>query len=73
MNASARLIFYAHKHCHIKPLLLQLHWLLIRLRIEFKILLNTFKVLLGSAPKYLINISYRHPVTIYGKITREFF
>ena len=56
MNASARLIFCAPKHCHITPLLQQLHWLPIRLRIEFKILLITYKVLQGSAPKYLIDL-----------------
>ena len=56
MNASARLIFCTPKHCHITPLLQQLHWLPIRLRIEFKILLITFKVLQGSAPKYLIDL-----------------
>ena len=47
MNASALLIFCASKHCHIAPLLQQLHWLPICLRIEFKILLITFKVLQG--------------------------
>ena len=31
MNASARLIFCAPKHCHITPLLQQLYWLPIRL------------------------------------------
>ena len=56
MNAGARLIFCAPKHCNITPLLQQLHWLLIRLGIEFKILLITFKVLLGSAPEHLIDL-----------------
>ena len=42
--------------CHIAPLLQQLYWLPIRLRIEFKILLITFKVFQGSAPKYLIDL-----------------
>ena len=56
MNASARLIFCTPKHCHITPLLQQLHWLPIRLRIEFKILLITFKVLQGSTPKYLVDL-----------------
>ena len=56
MNASARLIFCAPKRCHITPLLQQLHWLPIRLSIKFKILLITFKVLQGSAPKYLIDL-----------------
>ena len=56
MNVSARLIFCAPQYCHITPLLQQLHWLPIRLRIEFKILLITFKVLQGLAPKYLIDL-----------------
>ena len=65
MNASARLIFFAPKHCHITPLLQQLHWLPIRLRIEFKILLITFKVLQGSAPKYLSNLIFILPLSRY--------
>ena len=72
MNASARLIFCAPKHCHITPL----HWLPIRLRIEFKILLITYKVLQGSGPQYLIDlisVLYRHPVMIYAEITQKFF
>ena len=56
MDARARLIFCAPKHCHITPLLQQLHWLPVRLRIEFKILLITSKVLPGSAPKHLIEL-----------------
>ena len=73
MNASARLIFCAPKHCHITPLLLRLHWLPIRLRIEFKIFLITYKVLQGSAPKYLIDlISVLLPSsTYYSRIVRE--
>ena len=54
MNASARLIFCAPNYGHTTPLLQQLHWLPICLRIEFKILLITFKVLQDSFPKYLI-------------------
>ena len=75
MNASARLIFCAPQHYHITPLIQQLHWLPIRLRIEFKILLITFKVLQGSAPKYLSNLISVLPLSImiYGEITREFF
>ena len=52
----------AHLNTHITPLLQQLHWLPIRLRIEILILLITFKVLF-----------YRHPVMIYSVIRREFF
>ena len=53
MNASARLVYRAPKYCHITPLLRELHWLLVRLRVDFKILLVTFKVLHGVAPSYL--------------------
>ena len=63
---SARMMFCAPKHCHIMPLHLQLHWLPIRLRIEFKILLFTFKVLQGSAPKYLIDLISVLPPSRYN-------
>ena len=53
MNASARLVYRAPKYCHITPLLRKLHWLPVRLRVYFKILLVTFKVLHGVAPSYL--------------------
>ena len=53
MNASARLVYRAPKYCHITPLLRELHWLPVRLRVDFKILLVTFKVLHGVAPSYL--------------------
>ena len=46
----------APKQYHITPLPQQLHWLPIRLCMEFKILLITFKVFQGSAPKYLIDL-----------------
>ena len=39
LNASARLVCNAPRFCHISPLLRGLHWLLVKARIEFKILL----------------------------------
>jgi len=41
-NAAARLIFNESKFCHITLLLHSLHWLPIKYRIDFKILLLTF-------------------------------
>ncbi|KAF7641597.1 hypothetical protein LDENG_00276220, partial [Lucifuga dentata] len=38
---------------HITPLLASLHWFPVRFRIEFKILLISFKALLGLAPSYI--------------------
>ena len=55
-NAAARLIFMEHKFCHITPLLLKLHWLPIRFRINFKILLITFKAIHGLAPSYIMDL-----------------
>ena len=56
MNASARLIHCAPKFRRITPILMELHWLPVRARIEFKILLITFKVIKGLAPKYLADL-----------------
>ena len=57
MNASARLIYCAPKFCRITPILMERHWLPVRGRIEFKILLITFKVIKGLAPKYLSDLT----------------
>ena len=54
-NASARLIFSVPRYCHITPLLLDLHWLLVNQRIAFKILLLVYKVL-QLAPSYLVDL-----------------
>ena len=56
MNASARLIYCAPKYCHVTPILKVLHWLPVRSRIDFKILLITFKILQGLTPKYLADL-----------------
>ena len=61
-NACARLIFREQKFCHVTPLISELHWLPIKYRIEFKILLITFKILNFLAPTYLSSlISLRLP------------
>ncbi len=52
-NAAARLLTGTKKYEHITPVLASLHWLPVRFRIEFKILLIVFKILHGLAPAYL--------------------
>ena len=52
-NAAARLIFQESKYCHVRPLLYNLHWLPVKFRIDFKILLLTYKAINGLAPFYL--------------------
>ena len=55
-DAAARLVFQLPKYSHVTPLFLQLHWLPIRFRITFKILLVTFKAVHGMAPPYLSSL-----------------
>ena len=52
-NAAARLIFLESKYCQVRPLLYNMHWLPVKFRIDFKILLLTYKAINGLAPFYL--------------------
>ena len=55
-NSAARLLLRLKKYDHISEQLKVLHWLPIRARIEFKILLITYKVVNGKAPIYLTEL-----------------
>ena len=55
-NAAGRLVTNTPRICHITPILEDLHWLPIKYRIEFKIVLLTFKCLYGLAPQYLVDL-----------------
>ena len=46
----------SRKSDHFTPLLFQLHWLPIDQRIEFKVLLLTYKAMQGLAPQYLSDL-----------------
>ena len=65
-NACARLIFREQKFCHVTPLIYELHWLLIKYRIEFKILLINFKILNFLAPTYLSSLISRRLPSKYN-------
>ena len=53
MHAAARLVYASLKYDHITPLLRQLHWLKVPLRIDFKLAVLVYKCLHGLAPSYL--------------------
>ena len=55
-NAAARLLTGSRKFDHITPILASLHWLPISFRIEFKILLITYKAISGLAPSYITDL-----------------
>ena len=52
-NTAARIVTRTLKFDHITPVLIELHWLPIPLRIVFKILLMVFKALNNMAPMYI--------------------
>ena len=52
-NSAARLVVRAKRTEHISPFLRNLHWLPIRERISFKILLLTYKAINGLVPSYI--------------------
>ena len=52
-NSCARLIYGRRKYDHVSDLFAELHWLPIKQRIVFKLLLFVFKIFNGTAPHYL--------------------
>uniref|UniRef100_A0A669CLJ3 Reverse transcriptase domain-containing protein n=1 Tax=Oreochromis niloticus TaxID=8128 RepID=A0A669CLJ3_ORENI len=52
-NAAAKRLTKSSKFSHVTPLLIQLHWLPVKFRIQFKVLTLTFRALHGQAPTYI--------------------
>ena len=52
-NLAARVVTRSSKYSSITPTLKKLHWLPVKYRIIFKVVLLTFKALHGLAPNYL--------------------
>ena len=52
-NSAARVITGTRKRDHITPVLFRLHWLPVYYRIQFKVLIFTFKAIHGTAPIYI--------------------
>ena len=57
LNAVARLVTLSRENDHISPVLMELHWLPVEQRVEFKILLYTYKVVNSMASVYLQELS----------------
>lgn len=59
-NSAARVVTDTRKNDHITPILKELHWLPVRSRVDFKILLLTHKALHDKAPPYISDmLSYK--------------
>uniref|UniRef100_A0A8D2L5S4 Reverse transcriptase domain-containing protein n=1 Tax=Varanus komodoensis TaxID=61221 RepID=A0A8D2L5S4_VARKO len=52
-NRAARLLTGTGHYVHMTPVLRQLHWLPIEVRVQFKVLFMTYKALNGLGPGYL--------------------
>lgn len=62
-NTAARLISLTPRSQHITPILQSLHWLPIRSRIIFKMLLLTYKAKYGLSPCYLQELIHEYEPT----------
>ena len=59
-NAAARLTVRAERQEHITPILNKLHWLPVRSRIVYKLMLLTYKALHDAAPSYITELLTLH-------------
>ena len=65
-NAAARLICSIPRCSHVTPVLYSLHWLPVQFRIDFKILIITFKAMHGHAPECICNLIHIKTPSTYG-------
>ena len=59
-NSAARLLTCKRKFDHITPILHEIHWLPVKYRIMFKILVLTYKAIHGLAPQYISELIVRY-------------
>ena len=62
-NCSARLIIRTRKYEHITPVLRRLHWLPVRQRTLFKLLVLTYCAVNATAPNYLVQLLHHRNVS----------
>ena len=62
-NSAARLVTKTKRRQLITPVLIELHWLPVRQRIEYQLLILTFNSLHGLAAPYLSELLSRHQPT----------
>ena len=72
-NVAARLLYHAPWYCHVTPLLGELHWLQVRSRIDYRILIITFKAIYGTAPKYISDLVTLRPNFKYSLRSNDKF
>ena len=63
-NYAARLVVRCDRRDHITPILKKLHWLPVKHRVTYNIILLTFRALNGLAPIYIVDMLHRHRPTL---------
>ena len=59
-NNAARMVCRANKRQHVTPMLQRLHWLPVKQRIDYKVLVLVFKALHGLAPSYIADLLHAY-------------
>ena len=72
-NFAAKVILNKTLYDHVTPCLIDLHWLPVQFRIDFKIALLTFKCLNGLAPSYLSDLIELYKPTRSLRSAESFF
>ena len=62
-NTAARLVSCLPRSHHVTPVLMKLHWLPVKMRTIYKILLLTFKAQIGKSPVYLSELVHQYAPT----------
>ena len=65
-NAAARVTFQIAKFDHITPALIDLHWLPVTFRVQFKLLLFVYKSLHNQSPSYIKDLLSLKPAANYA-------
>ena len=52
-NTAARIVTRTARHDHITPALKQPHWLPVKYRVQYELLVHTYKALYGQSPVYM--------------------
>ena len=71
-NVAARILTAIPKDSHITPVLFKLHWLPIKARILFKILLFTYKAYHNLAPAYINDLVHHYDPDISLRSSAEY-
>ena len=72
-NAAARLVVRCHRCEHITPVLMKLHWLPVKQRVQYSILLLVFRAQHRLAPPYITNLLVQRATGVLRSTTNNDF